>query len=214
MRIFRKVIIYCLGLLFLAVGVTFSIKSRLGISPVNSIPYIVSLITGIEQGHVIIVVFAVFILIQIALLRRNFKARNLLQIIFSTVFGYFVTFSNFIFSFTPPDHYVIRLLLLVVSMILISIGIILYLRANILPMPPEGFMLAIQVITGKEFHKVKTVVDTCLVLTATALALIFLGGFVGVREGTIIAAVFIGKIMGIIEKIFKKQIDALVRFMA
>ncbi len=214
MRILRKVTIYCLGLLFLAIGVTFSIKSRLGISPVNSIPYIVSLITGIEQGHVIIVIFSIFILLQIILLRRNFKARNLLQIIFSTVFGYFVTFSNFIFSFTPPDHYVFRLLLLVVSMIFIAIGIILYLRANILPMPPEGFMLAIQVITGKEFHKIKTVVDTGLVLTATAFALIFLGGFVGVREGTIIAALFIGKIIGIIEKIFKKQIDALVRFMS
>ena len=61
MRILRKVVIYCLGLLFLAVGVTFSIKSRLGISPVNSIPYIVSLITGIEQGHVIIAVFSIFI---------------------------------------------------------------------------------------------------------------------------------------------------------
>lgn len=214
MRILKKVIIYCLGLFFLAVGVTFSIKSRLGISPVNSIPYIISLITGIEQGHVIIVIFSIFILIQIILLRRNFKARNLLQIIFSTVFGYFVTFSNFIFSFPSPEHYVIRLLLLMVSMTLISIGIILYLRANILPMPPEGLMLAIQVVTKKEFHKVKTVVDTCLVLTATALALIFLGGFVGVREGTIIAAIFIGKIMGLIEKIFKKQIDALVRFMS
>lgn len=81
MRILKKVIIYCLGLFFLAVGVTFSIKSRLGISPVNSIPYIISLITGIEQGHVIIVIFSIFILIQIILLRRNFKARNLLQII-------------------------------------------------------------------------------------------------------------------------------------
>ena len=46
----RRVVIYLLGLFILALGVSFSVKSRLGVSPVNSIPYTVSMLTGIEQG--------------------------------------------------------------------------------------------------------------------------------------------------------------------
>lgn len=212
MNIGKKVIVYCLGLFFLAMGVTFSIKSQLGISPVNSIPYVLSLITGVEQGHLIIVMFSIFILMQVVLLRNNFKIKNFLQIVFSTIFGYFVTFTNSIFSFAAPENYFIRLTLLLISMTFVAIGIILYLRAEILPMPAEGCMIAIQNITSKEFYKVKYSFDVSMVIASVALSLMFLGGLTGVREGTVIAAIGIGKIIGILEKNFKNQINSLVQF--
>jgi uncharacterized membrane protein YczE len=209
---FKKVMIYCLGLFFLAMGVTFSIKSQLGISPVNSIPYVLSLISGIEQGHVIIAVFTVFILVQVVLLKKDFKLINVFQIVFSTVFGYFVTFTNAIFSFPSPDSYFLKLGLLFISMILVAVGIIFYLRAEIIPMPAEGCMIAIQKITKKEFYKIKYSFDVSMVLVSIVLSILFLGGLNGVREGTIIAAIGIGKIIGFMERRFKSQIHRLVRF--
>ena len=209
MKIAKKIFVYCLGMFSLALGVTFSIKSQLGISPVNSIPYTLSLITGIEQGHVIIAVFAIFIFMQAVLLRKNFKPVNALQIVFSTVFGYFVTFTNSIIVFPSPENYGIKLVLLFISMVFVAVGIILYLRAEILPMPAEGCMLAIKEVTGIEFYRIKSFFDTFMVATSAVLSLIYLGGFIGVREGTIIAAVGIGKIIGIIQKVFKNQLDGL-----
>ncbi len=212
MKIYKKVFVYSLGLLSLAVGVTFSIKSQLGISPVNSVPYIISLITGIEQGNVIIGVFSIFILFQIVLLRKKFKLINLLQIIFSILFGYFVTFTNSILVFESPESYLAKLALLFISMVFVAIGVILYLRAEILPMPAEGCMLAIQTITKKEFHIIKSFFDVSLVVTAAVLSLMFLGGFIGVREGTVISAIGIGKIIGFMEKNFDSHIKVLVEF--
>ncbi|SHI43368.1 Uncharacterized membrane protein YczE [Dethiosulfatibacter aminovorans DSM 17477] len=213
MKIAKKIFVYCLGLFFLALGVTFSIKSQLGISPVNSIPYIWSLISGIEQGHLIIVVFSSFILLQIVLLRRKFNPINLLQIVFSTIFGYFVTLTNYMFVFmSPPESYIMRLVFLFISMVLVAIGIILYLRAALIPLPAEGCMLAINEVTGMEFHRIKSFFDTTMVVVAAALSLLFLGGLIGVREGTIIAAVGIGKIIGVLNKIFKNQIERLDEF--
>lgn len=213
MKIAKKIFIYCMGLFFLALGVTFSIKSQLGISPVNSIPYVWSLISGIEQGHLIIVVFSCFILLQVVLLRRKFNPINLLQIVFSTIFGYFVTLTNYIFVFmSPPESYIMRLVFLFISMVLVAIGIILYLRAALIPLPAEGCMLAINDVTGMEFHRIKSFFDTTMVVVAAGLSLLFLGGLIGVREGTIIAAVGIGKIIGVLNKIFKKQIDGLDEF--
>lgn len=214
MNIVKRIIIYCIGLFFLAMGVTFSIKTQLGISPVNSIPYIISLITGIEQGRVIIVVFSIFILMQIVMLRKQFEIKNLFQIVFSVIFGSFVTFTNSIFYFEAPESYIIRLVLLFISMVFIAVGVLLFLRAEILPMPAEGCMLAIKTITNKEFHTIKSIFDTTMVVISIVLSVVFLGGLVGIREGTIISAIFTGKIIGWIEKTYCRQINGLTEFLA
>lgn len=202
----KKILSYCLGLLLLAFGVTFSIKSNLGVSPINSIPYVLSLITKVDQGLLTTLVFSTFILMQIVILRRDFKIINLVQIIFASAFGSFVTFSNNIWTFQAPSNYVIRLILLGISMVFVAVGLLFYLAADIVPMPAEGVMIAIQSKTNKEFAKIKVIFDTTVVIIATILSLVLLGGLVGIREGTLIAAIGIGKILGILKKKYNNYV--------
>jgi uncharacterized membrane protein YczE len=82
-----------------------------------------------------------------------------------------------------------------------------------MPMPAEGFIIALQKLIDKEFHKIKYTVDTLLVVMSAVLSFIFLGELDGVREGTLIAALLIGRTMGLIEKVFNKQVKALITFM-
>jgi|SRR6056297_555896 len=213
MKTTKKIFIYCLGMFLIAVGVSLSIKSQLGISPVNAIPYVISLFTGIEQGIIIIIFYLVLILIQVLLLRKDYNPLNVLQILFSTMFGYFVTLTNWIFQFESPEIYIFKIILLFISMIFISIGVILYLKANIIPMPPEGLILALNKKTEVEFHRIKITADFVMVITAVVISLIFIKKIIGVREGTILAAFFIGKIIGFIEVKFKNQIIKLEEFL-
>lgn len=213
LRIGKKVIIYCIGLLFLAFGVTFSIKSNLGVSPVNSMPYVISVILEREQGEIVMLVFWSFIVMQIALLGKKFKMKNLLQIGFASLFGYFVNFSNAIVTFPTTNHYIGQLGLLAVSITFISIGIILNLSSDMIPMPPEGVMLAIEERTGMPFHKIKMGFDSAGVIIALILSLIFFGRIIGVREGTIIAALLVGKFIQVFYKLFPKQISGLKHFL-
>lgn len=53
-----RLLIYILGLLILALGVAFSINSNLGVSPVSSLPYVISQITGIEMGKCVIFIYS------------------------------------------------------------------------------------------------------------------------------------------------------------
>ena len=54
----RVTLIYATGLLFMAFGVAFSVNSNLGVSPVNSLPYVISqIITGLDLGNCVIRVF-------------------------------------------------------------------------------------------------------------------------------------------------------------
>lgn len=201
-KIAKKVLVYCLGLFTVALGVSFSVKSDLGVSPVNSIPYVISLFTGIEQGRCVTAIFICFIGLQFLISPKTFSVKNLLQIIGSTVFGYFVTAANRLTVGIPGcANYPMRLLYLLISMILIAIGVSLYMKPALLPLPAEGIMQALVDRFGIRFPNAKSGVDTTMVIVATVLSFLFFGKLNGVREGTIIAALGIGQLVKLWNKI-------------
>lgn len=193
----------------MAIGVTFSVKSNLGVSPVNSIPYIISVISGLDQGLCVSLIFFIYVIIQIFILKKEFNKIDLLQILCASLFGYFVSFSNMIFSFTPSENYYVRMCYMIISIILVGIGVFLYLEAKLIPLPAEGVMLALKKKTIFEFHKIKIGFDLSTVIIAVILSYIFLRNIYGVREGTILAALFVGKIVQLISKLLEKQIKAI-----
>lgn len=68
----KKVLVYCAGLFIMAMGVSFSGTANLGMSPVNSIPYVLSeIFTFLSMGTWIIVIFSLYILIQFLILGRD-----------------------------------------------------------------------------------------------------------------------------------------------
>ena len=185
---------YCLGLFCLALGVTFSIKSQLGVSPINSLPFVLSRVTSIELGVVTTLVFTVYVLLQWLILGRAFKIIQLLQIIVASLFGYFVTLSNFMFQgLQTPDGLIERLLLLSISIGFVAFGLLQYLRANVISQPPEGLVIAIAKRLKWPVPKMKVVFDCTVVLAAIVVSLVAFGEVQGVGLGTLLSAVMIGK---------------------
>lgn len=210
MNHFKRIFIYCVGLFIMAVGVTFSVKSNLGVSPVNAIPYVVSLISGLDLGLCVTTIFCSYIILQVLILKKDFKLHSLLQIICASLFGYFVSFSNIIFSFTPSENYIIRLIYMGISIIMIGVGVYLYLEARLVPLPAEGVMMALKEKTVFEFHNIKMGFDVATVILAVIISFIFFKNISGVREGTIIAAILVGKVVGLTAKFVKAKNISLV----
>lgn len=202
-----RVLIYILGLLLMAFGVAIAANSDLGISPVNSLPYVVSAIASRDPGTCVTVVFCFYILLQIILLRKEFKIINLLQIAFSTVFGFFVNFTKTIVGDFVLPSYPGKLLMLAVSIVFIAIGVVMYIDIEMVPMPMEGLSLAIAGKTHMSFHNMKIIIDCLVVVAGVALSFIFLGELVYIREGTVITAIVTGKVMALV----KKPISAVVQ---
>lgn len=195
-----RVGVYCLGLLLLAFGVAVSVNSNLGVSPVNSLPYVISKILNVPLGSCVTVVFCSYIVLQILILRREFQPVNLLQILFSTLFGYFVDFAKLVLEDFAIPTYAGKLVMLAVSIVLIALGILLYMDAQLVPMPMEGLTASIAKKLGKPFPTMKTIVDCVVVGTGIVLCFVFLGGLDGIREGTVITAVVTGKIIAWMRK--------------
>lgn len=206
-----RVLVYVLGLLFLAFGVAISANSNLGISPVNSLPYVVSAVTPeslrlgpialeLNPGNCVVIVFCSYILLQVIILRREFKPVNLFQIVFSTIFGYFVNFTKAIVGDFAIPTYAGKLVMLAVSILFIAVGVLLYVGTELVPMPMEGLSLAIAGKTGVAFHNMKIIIDCAVVLAGVALSFICLHKLVYIREGTVITAIVTGKVMALVKK--------------
>lgn len=210
-KMFRRLVVYLLGLWILAFGVAISVNGNLGVSPVNSLPYVMSLITGVALGNCVIVVFVGYILIQILIMRREFEWRNLGQILCSTVFGYFVDLSKAVLGDFALPSYPGRLLMLAVSIVFVAAGMCLYMSVNLMNMPMEGLTAAIskKVLKKMSFHEVKVIIDCTVVGIGIVLSLLFLGELKGIREGTVLSALLIGKVM---KQIQKRCIPAVKRF--
>ena len=71
-----------------------------------------------------------------------------------------------------------------------------------------AFLNAFSLRSGKPYSTLKTLTDVLIVVLAAAVALIFLHTIVGIREGTIIAALIIGPIAGF----FKKRLTGMEKF--
>lgn len=197
----QRILVYIFGLFVAAVGVGLAINSALGVSPVTSFPYVISLITGIYLGRVVTAVLVVYIVMQIIILRRDYKIINLLQIVFSFIFGYFVDLALFLLRGFRIPTYAGQLLMLCISMILIAAGIVALLETKLVILPAEGLIATIAQKYNGKFHRIKMVMDAILVILGIVLGLIFLGGVFGVREGTVIAAIGTGKIMPYVGKV-------------
>lgn len=195
-----RIAVYCLGLMLLAFGVAVSVNSNLGVSPVNSLPYVISRILDVQLGTCVTVVFCTYIVLQVLILRREFQPVNLLQILFSTLFGYFVDFAKLLLGDFALPGYVGKLGMLAVSIVFIALGILLYMEAQLVPMPMEGLTACIAKKLDKPFPKMKTIVDCIVVGTGIILCFVFLGRLDGIREGTVITAMITGKVMGVLRK--------------
>lgn len=207
----KKLLFYVGGLFLLAIGVNISKAAQLGISPVSAIPYAMELIWSIELGTATLIFNILLIGAQIALLRKDYKPVQLLQIVCTYIFGIFITYTgrNYLLAWLPlPSSYIIKLLYLFVSIMIIGIGVSFYLIPNLVPLPAEGFMTAIVKKSNDKFKfaNVKVAVDSSMVLVSAVLSIIFLGGLKSVREGTVLAALLIGKVVGIIFKKYKQGI--------
>lgn len=189
----------------MSLGVGLSIKSGLGVTPISSIPYSLTLASGVNIGITTIIFNAILVFLQIPILKKRFKAKRLLQLINTVMFGYFTDLSLWILSSMPGLPLDVNFTLLIVSMFLIAVGILIYMPANIAPLPGEGVVEAISLAYNKRFSKVKVCFDTSMVVLSLIICGLFTSDIFGsVNIGTILAAIFIGIIIRYLTELYEK----------
>ena len=205
MNIVKRILFFIVGLLIMSMGVAFSIISTLGTTPISSISYSLALITNINIGITTFLFNASLILIQFLILKSKFKKKRLLQIINCILFGYFTDISLYAVSFIHFEpSLIISILFLFVSIILTAFGIFIYMPANIAPLPGEGCVEAISIVSNWRFSSIKILFDASMVITSLLLCGLFYTNIFGaVYIGTFVSAFMVGFCLRQISNLYK-----------
>ena len=188
----KRYIIFLIGLFINSLGVSLITKANLGTSPISSIPYVLSLNFPLTFGEFTIAFSLALIVIQLIILRRNFKLEHLLQIPISILFGYFIDLTMVLLFFIQPQNYLLSLVYLLIGCVILGFGVYTEVLANVAMLPGESFVRAVSSTWKTEFGSTKVAFDASLTIIAAILSLLFTHRLNGVREGTIIAALLVG----------------------
>ena len=191
------------GLILISFGVALTTKAGLGTSPISSIPYTLSLILpGLSMGTWLILFSIALVLIEIILLKGKMPAKSWIsQLLISFPVGWLIDAAMWLLTPFNPELYLVKVLAVILGCVIIALGAYLCVSASLLVLPGDGFVQVLAQVTGKSFGGVRVISDTTQILIAAVLCLIFLHALVGVREGTIIAAILVGSIVKIFARI-------------
>ena len=202
--------LFLIGLFIASLGVAFSTKAGLGTSPVASLPYSVSLVNGLFSfGGWLNVLSVIQISIQVMLLRRKCKPVEIaIQTILAFVYGYLTNLSCWLIRDISVNSYLEQLLYLTISCFVLAFGIWMQFRGKVAMLPGEAMNRAISEVTGKRYENIKIFFDIFYIAASAVVCLVFMGELKGVREGSIIAAVAVGLIIKLYNKIFEKKLKS------
>jgi len=203
----KRIFELLLGVALVSFGIAFSIKANLGINPISSLPYVLALIFDSTTGIMTIYVHIAFMIFQMLILRKDYKLINLLQLPLGIFMGTLVDAAGKLLSFATYSNYLQQLMLWIPGVLLVGIGVALEVEANIMTLAIEGFAVVAAQKTKKKFGDMKMYTDIAVVASAIILGLIFFKKVLGVREGTVAAAILVGQIAKLVKKLLftKKQ---------
>lgn len=207
-----RILVYVVGMFILALGLTLNTKANLGVSPIISVPYSISQITGLNFGDLTFVVYAMFVVVQIIIHIRlkNHKriASDILQLPLSLIFTRLLNI--FIVYIPTSQNLEIRFVILTFAIICTGIGAAMSLSMQIVPNPGDGIVQALAERFDKSVGITKNLFD-CLNLSITLCISLFIAHqIVGVGIGTVIAVVGVGRVISLFHHIFESKIEYLI----
>lgn len=200
-RLLKRLVVFVLGMQFLAVGIVLNTKAGLGVAAFTSVFCEMSAIYGMSLGTASFLLYLVFIAIQIVLLKRACLSLPsiLLQIPFSFVFGLLTDMYDAVIPLSSPS-FVEAFAILIPALILTSWGVYLMVQCDLVVAPVEGVVNAFARLLKVKFGTVKNCFDVLMIVISVMMCLILCQPITCIGVGTVISAVVLGRLIALYEK--------------
>lgn len=198
--------LFLVGLFIASMGVAFSTKAGLGTSPVASVPYSVSLVsTLLTFGGWLNLLSVLQITVQVLVMRFKCNYFEIaVQTVLAFVYGYLTNLSCFLIRKITVTTYIGRFGFMLLGCVILAFGIWVQVKGGVAMMPGEAMNRAISEAAGKRYENVKVLFDILYIATAVLICLVFLHKLQGVREGSVIAAVLVGNLIKLFDRLWQK----------
>ena len=193
----RRYLLFLIGLFIAALGVAFSTKAGLGTSPVASVPYSCSLVSGLFTFGGWLNLWSVLqITTQVLVMKGKCNYVEIaIQTALAFVYGYLTNFACWLVRDLRADTYPVQMAYMIAGCFILALGIWVQFKGGVAMLPGEAMNRAIAQAAGKRYENIKIFFDVVYIALSAVICLVFLGRLEGVREGSIIAALVIGTII-------------------
>ena len=198
--------LFLIGLFIASLGVAFSTKAGLGTSPVASVPYSVSLVSPLLSfGGWLNLLSLVQVMVQVAVLKGKCNYVEIaVQTVLAFVYGYLTDFSCGLIRDITVTGYPMQFLFMLLGCVILAFGIWIQFKGGAAMLPGEAMNRAVSKVTGRKYENVKIAFDVFYIAAAAVICLVFLGGLKGVREGSVIAALAVGSIIKLFNRLYSR----------
>ena len=193
-----RFLLYLVGLNLIALAVVLNIRYDLGVAAFSSVMYAISEIYSISLGTASIICYLIFVVVQ-CILSRKITLQYLLEVPLSFAFGLLTDFYDWLipaFSLALA----LRVIFFALTMFVTAMGVFLCVKTNLVLTPTDGIVKTIADVFLLPFSATKNVFDLPLVAISVLLCLVNHAPFYGIGVGTVLTAVFIGRIIKVYEK--------------
>ena len=205
---FYTEVAYAVGIIALALGVTFMERADFGLSMVVAPAYVlhryISLLPGMAWFTFGVAEYSLQLVLVIALMivMRKFRWSYLFSFVTAVIYGYILDFFMWLTPMVQAGDIALRIVFFIVGMLFCSLGVSMVFHTYISPEAYELFVSELSRKLNKPTGRVKWVYDIVSCLIAIALSFIFFGfgQFVGIGWGTVLCALINGVIIGLLCK--------------
>lgn len=194
--LFRGELALAIAVVINSLGVVLMLYSGAGISAISSVPYAFSEVLPFFSLGTWTYCFQGALILTLMVMRRRFVPSYLLSFAVGFVFSAFLDLHGLWIDVLPAQMGWC-VVYFVISYLLICFGIALSNRCKLPIIPTDLFPRELAQITKISYPKIKISFDAiCLVVTA-GMTFLFLGHVKGLGIGTVLAALTMGKVIGI-----------------
>lgn len=187
-----------LGVTFTALGITLMIKSGLGQTAVTAFTQNVCKITNMKSGTFLIIFNMLCVILQILILRKDFKKLQLIQIVIAYLQGQMVNIFCYEIPFISTmhsDQYFMVWIWMLCGILFASYGVAMMMVADLVKHPFEELCMILSRKWNIEFSSLRMYADMFFMLLCFMLVILFHLDFSTLREGTWASMLLLGKSM-------------------
>lgn len=196
----KRLGLYGAAVFILGFGIVLNTKAGLGVGSINTFPYAVSEMTSLSLGMATTLLYFVFVIAEM-IIYRKVDLKILLQIPFSYLMGLIIDFYDELLNFTV-ENFFLKLAVLAAAIVVTAIGAYTMVSMDLIPNPADGMARAVGYALHKEFGQGKLIFDCVMIAITAAICLVFAGRIIGIGLGTVLSALFIGRLIRLLERTF------------
>ena len=201
----KQCLLYLIGLNIMSIGIVLSTRTHLGVAAISSVAYSYSIFFNISFGLSNVILYVVFILIQI-LLMKSLSYKIIMQIPMAVLAGIFIDIYDNLIALLNYN-FLINFILLLTSNILTGIGVYFMTKADLVLDPGNGIVNTLCIFFKKPFSYLRIRFDISLVIFTAISGLILVQEIIGIGLGTVISAYLIGKSVGVTKTLLENKIN-------